>query len=59
MIIASPCNQFGRQEPESASEILLFCERNYGITFLVTEKIDVKGNSQHAFYNWLTSKKKW
>ncbi len=58
MIIASPCNQFGRQEPGSSSEILSFCERNYGITFLVTEKIDVTGNSQHALYNWLTNKEK-
>lgn len=58
MIIASPCNQFGKQEPGSASEILSFCERNYGVTFLVTEKINVKGNSQHPLYNWLTDKKK-
>ncbi|WP_246615999.1 glutathione peroxidase [Aquimarina litoralis] len=56
MIIASPCNQFGKQEPGDALEITTFCERNYGVTFLVTEKIDVKGTQQHALYKWLTSK---
>ncbi|AXT54035.1 glutathione peroxidase [Aquimarina sp. BL5] len=58
MIIGSPCNQFGKQEPGSTSEIQSFCERNYGVTFLITEKIDVKGNSQHPLYDWLTSKQK-
>lgn len=56
MIIASPCNQFGKQEPGDASEIQSFCERNYGVTFLVTEKIDVKGSNQHKLYEWLTNK---
>ncbi|GAA0721360.1 glutathione peroxidase [Aquimarina litoralis] len=56
MIIASPCNQFGKQEPGDASQIQSFCERNYGVTFLVTEKIDVKGTNQHKLYEWLTNK---
>ncbi|WP_378182534.1 glutathione peroxidase [Aquimarina sp. SS2-1] len=58
MIIGAPCNQFGKQEPGNSSEILSFCERNYGVTFLITEKIDVKGNNQHPLYGWLTSKQK-
>ena len=56
MIIGVPCNQFGGQEPGSASEIQSFCELNYGVTFLITEKIDVKGDDQHPLYQWLTKK---
>ena len=56
MIIGVPCNQFGSQEPGNASEIQSFCELNYGVTFLITEKIEVKGDNQHALYNWLTKK---
>jgi glutathione peroxidase len=33
-----------------------FCERNYGVTFLITEKIKVKGQDQHPLYQWLTNK---
>lgn len=54
MIIGVPCNQFGGQEPGTASEIKTFCERNYGVTFLMTEKVDVKGDNQHPLYKWLT-----
>ncbi|SDH30195.1 glutathione peroxidase [Winogradskyella thalassocola] len=56
VIIGVPCNQFGKQEPGEASEIQEFCEINYGITFLITEKIDVKGENQHPLYAWLTQK---
>ena len=56
VIIGSPCNQFGRQEPGDASQIQNFCELNFGVKFLLTEKIDVKGSKQHPLYNWLTSK---
>ena len=56
VIIGSPCNQFGKQEPGDASEIQKFCELNFGVTFLLTEKIDVKGSQQHPLYKWLTSK---
>jgi glutathione peroxidase len=56
VVIGSPCNQFGNQEPGDATEIQSFCERNFGVTFLLTEKIDVKGNQQHPLYTWLTSK---
>lgn len=57
VVIGVPCNQFGAQEPGSAEEIQGFCERNYGVSFPITEKIDVKGNHQHALYSWLTQKK--
>ena len=56
MIIGVPCNQFGRQEPGTSNEIQEFCEVNYGVSFLITEKVDVKGNDQHPLYTWLTSK---
>ncbi|MCB0461866.1 MAG: glutathione peroxidase [Flavobacteriaceae bacterium] len=56
VVIGVPCNQFGNQEPGSAFEIHEFCEVNYGVDFLITEKIDVKGSHQHALYKWLTDK---
>ena len=56
MVIGVPCNQFGGQEPGTSQEIESFCKRNYGVTFLMTEKIDVKGKNQHPLYKWLTDK---
>ncbi|NCT10797.1 MAG: glutathione peroxidase [Flavobacteriia bacterium] len=56
VVIGVPCNQFGKQEPGNASEIQEFCEINYAVSFLMTEKIDVKGENQHPLYGWLTSK---
>ncbi len=58
VIIGVPCNQFGGQEPGSANEIESFCQKNYGVDFLMTEKIDVKGDHQHPLYAWLTSGEK-
>ena len=55
-VIGVPCNQFGNQEPGSAFEIQEFCEVNYGVDFLISEKIDVKGSNQHPLYKWLTNK---
>lgn len=55
-IIGVPCNQFGKQEPGSADEIQEFCQVNYGVSFLITEKVDVKGVNQHPLYSWLTTK---
>lgn len=55
-IIGVPCNQFGRQEPGNSEEIQEFCEVNYGVSFLITEKVDVKGPNEHPLYKWLTQK---
>lgn len=55
-IIGLPCNQFGGQEPGSHEDIKSFCQKNYGVEFLITEKIDVKGDNQHPIYQWLTQK---
>lgn len=55
-IIGFPCNQFMGQEPKSESEIMAFCKKNYGVTFTMMSKIDVKGKDQHPIYSWLTQK---
>jgi glutathione peroxidase len=55
-IIGVPCNQFMGQEPGDAEKIAEFCERNYGVTFQMTEKVEVKGKNQHPLYTWLTDK---
>lgn len=56
-IIGFPTNDFAHQDPGNNSEIKLFCEKNFGVTFLMMEKIKVKGDSVHPIYKWLTSKK--
>lgn len=56
MIIGVPSNQFGGQEPGTAEQIQSFCKLNFGVTFLITEKVDVKGKNQHPLYTWLTKK---
>jgi glutathione peroxidase len=43
VVLGFPCNQFGGQEPGSAKEIASFCEKNYGVTFPLMEKVEVKG----------------
>lgn len=53
VILGFPCNQFGRQEPGTAGEIGEFCSKNYGVTFQMMEKVDVKGDNQHPVYAWL------
>lgn len=56
VIIGVPCNQFGSQESGTSSEIQEFCKINYGVTFPITEKIEVKGEKQHPLYQFLTKK---
>lgn len=56
IVIGVPCNQFGKQEPGNSEEIKEFCQVNYGVSFLITEKIDVKGSNKHPLYAWLTTK---
>ena len=57
VVIGVPCNQFGKQEPGDANSINSFCSLNFGVTFPLMEKLDVKGENQHALYAWLTDKK--
>ena len=54
VILGFPCNDFGNQEPGSAEEIATFCERNYGVSFTMMEKVHVKGAEIHPVYAWLT-----
>ena len=55
-IIGFPANNFMGQEPGSNDEIAGFCQKNYGVTFTMMEKISVKGSDQHPLYAWLTEK---
>ena len=55
-IIGFPANDFGGQEPGSDKEIASFCEKNFGVTFLMMSKITVKGDKMNPVYKWLTSK---
>lgn len=52
-VIGIPANNFGGQEPGSNEQIAQFCERNYGVTFPVLEKISVVGEDRHPLYVWL------
>ena len=53
-VVGLPCNQFGGQEPGSAEEIAEFCSATYGVTFPMSEKIDVNGADRHPLYAELT-----
>ena len=57
IVIGLPCNQFGGQEPGTLNEIKQFCSIKYGVSFLLTEKIEVKDEGIHKIYSWLTDKK--
>ena len=54
-IIGIPCNDFGRQEPGSASEIKNFCKMNYGVTFTLAEKQKIKSKPVSGVYEWLSN----
>lgn len=53
VVIGFPCNQFGSQDPGSNEEIGAFCQQNYGVSFLMMEKVDVNGDNEHPLYTWL------
>lgn len=57
-IIGFPANDFMSQEPLSNNEIGEFCQKNYGVTFTMMEKIAVKGSTVHPVYQFLTQKSK-
>ncbi len=54
-VLGFPCNQFGHQEPGSATQIAAFCEQRYGVTFPMFDKIEVNGPRQCALYQHLTT----
>ena len=53
VVLGFPANNFGGQEPGSNQEIASFCQKNYGVTFPVFEKISVVGQDKHPLYVWL------
>lgn len=55
VVLGFPCNQFGHQEPGTADDIGSFCEKNYGVTFPLFEKIDVNGKNAHPLFQYLKS----
>ena len=52
VMLGIPSNDFGKQEPGSNKDIKNFCEAKFGITFPMTEKVNVKGPDAHPFYLW-------
>ena len=54
-VLGVPCNQFGGQEPGTPAEIAEFCDVNYGVTFPLTEKVEVNGPGRHPLYQQLTA----
>jgi glutathione peroxidase len=55
-VLGVPCNQFGGQEPGTADEIQEFCSTTYGVTFPMTEKVDVNGPDRHPLFEALVAK---
>jgi glutathione peroxidase len=54
-VLGVPCNQFGEQEPGGAEEIQTFCSTTYGVSFPMTEKLEVNGPERHPLYQTLTA----
>jgi glutathione peroxidase len=54
-VLGVPCNQFGDQEPGSPEEIATFCSTTYGVSFPMTEKVDVNGADRYPLYAELTA----
>ena len=53
VVLGFPCNQFGLQEPGNSEQIGAFCEKNYGVTFPLFEKVNVNGDNAHPLFNYL------
>jgi glutathione peroxidase len=52
-VIGFPCNQFGAQDSGTNAEIGAFCQRNYGVSFVMMEKVNVNGDEAHPLFKWL------
>ena len=57
-VLGFPCNQFGGQDPGTYKEIGAFCQRNYGVSFPMFAKVDVKGPEAHVIFRFLTREAK-
>ncbi len=53
VVLGFPCNQFGAQEPGDASDIAIFCQKNYGVSFPMFARIEVNGDNAHPLYQYL------
>jgi glutathione peroxidase len=58
VVLGFPCNQFGNQDPGSSSEILSFCQINYGVSFPMFQKVDVNGENTHPIFDFLKTNSK-
>ncbi|MBI5915008.1 MAG: glutathione peroxidase [Bacteroidetes bacterium] len=56
VVLGFPANNFGGQEPGQNEDIASFCQKNYGVTFPMFQKISVKGDDTHPLYQWLSQK---
>ncbi|HEY3603110.1 MAG TPA: glutathione peroxidase [Sporichthyaceae bacterium] len=56
-VLGFPCNQFGSQEPGDAETIGSFCQKNYGVSFPMMDKVEVNGDDAHPVYKWLRAEK--
>lgn len=56
VVLGFPANNFGSQEPGTEEDISTFCKKNYGVTFQMFSKVDVKGDNQSPLYKWLSDK---
>ena len=57
VVLGFPCNQFGGQEPGEAEQIGEFCQRNYGVSFPMFDKVEVNGDGAHPLFQWLRQEK--
>lgn len=57
-VLGFPCNQFGGQDPASNEQIGEFCQKNYGVSFPMFAKVDVKGPEAHILFRYLTNNSK-
>jgi glutathione peroxidase len=58
LVLGFPCNQFGGQEPANEDQIGAFCQKNYGVSFPMFAKVNVKGPEAHAVFRYLTNNSK-
>jgi len=54
-VLGFPCNQFASQDPGDDAQIANFCQKNYGVSFLMMSKVKVNGADAHPLYQWLTA----
>ena len=55
VVLGFPCNQFANQDPADDAQIASFCQKNYGVSFLMMSKVKVNGDGAHPLYQWLTA----